>query len=153
MPKLLNPFQSLGYASVTIEEHNIEIILLKEFHLAVETLARAHYVGNNIDANPLRDDQITSEEAIRRVVREESGDFINRLGLNELGKDNNQVIDGILHPNDIDKISSNSFRLIKDEAENINTDDLTALKSGLTDIKMQQTACMNSIRAMLQKLL
>jgi len=126
-PKLLNPFQSLGYASVTIgRTHYRDYIAERISHLAVETLARAHYVGNNIDANPLRDDQITSEEAIRRVVREESGDFINRLGLNELGKDNNQVIDGILHPNDIDKISSNSFRLIKEEAENINTDDLTA---------------------------
>ena len=126
-PKLLNPFQSLGYASVTIgRTHYRDYIAERISYLAVETLARAHYVGNNIDANPLGDDQITSEEAIRRIVKEENGDFINRIGLNELGKDNNQVIDGILHPNEIDKISSNSFRLIKEEAENINTDDLTA---------------------------
>ena len=126
-PKLLNPFQSLGYASVTIgRTHYRDYIAERISYEAVQTLARAHYVGNNIDANPLRDDQITSEEAIKRVVKEENGDFINRIGLNERGRDNNQVTDGILHPDDINKIANNTFRLIKDEAENINTDDLTA---------------------------
>lgn len=126
-PKLLNPFQSFGYASVTIgRTHYRDYIAERISHQAVEILARAHYVGNNIDANPLSDDQITSEEAIRRLVKEEKGDFIHQLGLDELGKNNNQVIDGILDPKDVDKISYETFEAIKSEAENINTKDLSA---------------------------
>ena len=97
-------------------------------HEAINTLARAHYVGNNINSNPQNkdDDQITPEEAVRSVVKEEEGNFIHKLQLDELGKNNNQIIDGILKPDDMYSICYETFEKIKTEAENINVTDLTA---------------------------
>lgn len=94
------PFQSLGSASVALGRDRFRRYASQRLARAsVEHLLRGHWAGKRVP------EEILPEDALEQAVNAQLSWFVESCGLDELGEENNQVIDAIRPTERVDRLA------------------------------------------------
>jgi hypothetical protein len=85
-----SPLNALGSGAVTTGRDRFAVYAAERLaRLAIERVLRAHWEGHNVPK------EVKADVALEQAVRNLERDFVAKSGLDEVGEDNNQILDAL----------------------------------------------------------